>query len=412
MVCVLRQAQGGLAVPSDVAATLNIVAFSPNPWDGQWVNRQQLLSRLGLRHRVVYSQGAWFTWERGLDEYRAAPWFGSFDSKEGVRVDRPPRALLRWPRLGAIDGAAISIQARRLRGQRKTGDALVAYICHPMFMPYVDALRADYVVYHCYDLYSQQPGWTAQLEADERRLLREADLIFSPTAMLSELLMQKVPCQARVLPNAADVQAIFAARDSGAEEPADLARIPRPRVGYVGSIHPELDLELIAGLARRQPSWHFVLIGPEQNPQRLHQAAGYKMLRAQPNIHLLGEKHRSQVPSYLLHMQANALFYKATPGSWTHVAYPLKLHEYMACGHPVVSVDLKMIREFEPLIRFATGVDDWERALAQAIMGDDGTQAAQRRAIAAQHSWDARVQVLQEWLGQLPTLRRERLTLS
>jgi len=391
---------------------MNIMAMAPNAWDGQWVNRQQILSRLGTSHDVVYSQGAWFVWDRASDEYRAGSWLGSFEPKDNVRVDRPPRALLRWPRIGLWDRTAVKLHASRLRAQGAAGQPLVAYVCHPMFMPYVDALRPDYVVYHCYDLYDHQPGWSPSLEANERRLLSEADLIFSPTTMLSEELMKKVPCQARALPNAADVQAIFAARDANTEEPADLACIPRPRVGYVGSIHPELDLELIAELARRQPLWHFVLIGPEQNPQRLHQMAGYKALRELANVHMLGEKHRSLVPSYLLRMNANALFYRAAPDSWTHVAYPLKLHEYLACGHPVVSVDLKMIREFEPLIQFATGVDDWERALAQAIMGDDGAQAAQRRAIAALHSWDERVHVLQEWLGQLPTLRRERRALS
>jgi glycosyltransferase involved in cell wall biosynthesis len=388
---------------------LKIIAMAPNPWDGQWVNRQQILSRLGRMLKVVYSQGAWTVWDRHGDDYRDAPWWGGFEQKDNVLIDRPPRALLRWPRVRAIDRTVIALQARRMLGKRAPDEHLVAYLCHPMFIPYLDALSPDYVVYHCYDLYDRQPGWSAQLEADERRLLREADLIFSPTTMLSDELMKKVPCDARALPNGADVQAVFAARQAEAPEPDDLAAIPHPRVGYVGSIHPELDLALIAELARRRPAWHFVLIGPEQNPARLHASADYKLCRALPNVHLLGEKHRSQVPAYLLRMDANALFYRATADSWTHVAYPLKLHEYMACGHPVISVDLKMIREFEPLVRFATGADDWERALAQALAGEEGSQADQRRAIAARHSWDARVGVLQGWLDELPELRRTRL---
>jgi len=396
-------------VAPDADLMFNVVALSPNAWDGQWVNRQQILSRLGRHHDVVYSQGAWFTWDRFSDEFRSGPWLGRFDSKDNVLVDRPARALLRWPRLGLWDREVVRLQARRLRAARSGHHPLVAYVCHPMFMPYVDALRPDYVVYHCYDLYDHQPGWSEGLAAEERRLLREADLIFSPTTMLSDELMTRAPCHARALPNAADVQAIFAARDAGGEEPADLAGIPRPRIGYVGSIHPELDLALISELARRRPDWHFVLIGPEQDSARLHQTEGYVALRAQRNVHLLGERHRNVVPKYLLLMDVNALFYRATPDSWTHVAYPLKLHEYMACGHPVVSVDLKMIREFEPLVQFATGADAWERALAHAITGDDGTQPEQRRAIAAQHSWDARVEVLQRWLGELPVLRQQRL---
>lgn len=388
---------------------LAIVALSPNPWDGQWVNRQQLLSRLGNRHAIVYSQGAWTVWERGSPEYRAARWRGVLEAKDNVQVDRPSRLLLRWPRFGPWDRAAVAAHARRLRSAVAGGGPLLAYLCHPMYLPYVEALEPDHVVYHCYDLFDHQGAWTPELEDFERRLLRAADLVFSPTAMLSQALMDKQPCEARVLPNAADVQAMFAAREAGVADPPDLAPIPHPRVGYVGSIHPDLDLGLIAELARRQPGWHFVLIGPEQAPNRLHQTEGYRQCRERPNVHLLGLKHRNVVPAYLLGMDANALFYRATPDSWTHVAYPLKLHEYMACGQPVVSVDLKMIREFEPLVRFATGIDEWEAALADALSGADGDLSAQRRAVAAGHSWDARVEVLQGWLDELPELRRSRL---
>ena len=387
---------------------MNIVALSPNAWDGQWVNRQQLLSRIGISHMVLYSSGAFATWERGSDDWRASPFAGAFVRKDNIQLDQSPRWLLRWPRVGAVDRLAVAAAARRWRRQFDTSRPLVAWLCHPMFVPYLDALSPDFVVYHCYDLYERQPGWSPQLEAYERRLLREADLVFSPTTMLCDELMKKAPCDARALPNGADVQAVFAARKAALDEPADLSDIPHPRVGYVGSLHPELDLALIAELARRRPAWHFVLIGPEQNPARLHASAGYKMCRALANVHLLGEKHRSQVPAYLLGMDANALIYRATADSWTHVAYPLKLHEYMASGQPVISVDLKMIREFEPLVRFATGADEWERALEHALAGEDGGQAEQRRAIAARHGWDARVGVLQGWLDELPALRRTR----
>lgn len=389
---------------------LAIVALAPNPWDGQWVNRQQLLSRMGHAHGIVYSQGAWTVWDRVSAEYREAPWRGVLEAKDNVLVDRPSRLLLRWPRFVRWDRFAVAAHARRLRAAVAGDGPLLAYLCHPMYLPYVEALQPDHVVYHCYDLFDHQPGWSAELDDAERRLLQMADLVFSPTASLSDALKAKVPCDARALPNAADVQALFAAREAGVVDPPDLAPIPHPRVGYVGSIHPELDLALIAELARRQPAWHFVLIGPEQAAPRLHQTEGYRQCRALPNVHLLGMKHRNEVPAYLLGMDANALFYRATQDSWTHVAYPLKLHEYLACGHPVVSVDLKMIREFEPLVRFATGVDEWERALVQALAGDDGDQAAQRRAIAARNSWDARVEVLMRWLDELPELRRARLT--
>jgi hypothetical protein len=45
---------------------LPIVAFAPHPWkESEWMNRQQLLSRMGKRGwPVIYSQGAMDIWQR------------------------------------------------------------------------------------------------------------------------------------------------------------------------------------------------------------------------------------------------------------------------------------------------------------------------------------------------------------
>jgi hypothetical protein len=45
-------------------ARCRLLALAPNSWDGQWMNRQQILSRLGAHHDVLYSTGAWSVWDR------------------------------------------------------------------------------------------------------------------------------------------------------------------------------------------------------------------------------------------------------------------------------------------------------------------------------------------------------------
>jgi len=35
--------------------TVRLLAFGLNAWDGQWMNRQHLLSRIGRRFPVLYS---------------------------------------------------------------------------------------------------------------------------------------------------------------------------------------------------------------------------------------------------------------------------------------------------------------------------------------------------------------------
>lgn len=395
--------------PAIDATPLNVVAFAPNAWDGQWVNRQQLLSRLGERHHIIYTRGAWSLWDRMDPAFSGAPWLGTFEFRDQVWIDRPGRAVLRWPKLRPWDRFGIRLHVRRIRMQL-TDAPTIAYVCHPAFWDYVLALRPDHVVYHCYDSYERQPGWTSELARAERELLVEADLVFSPTTLLSDLLMARAPCHSRTLPNGADVAAIFRAEHQHTPIPSDISDIPSPRIGYVGSIHPQLDFDLLLALALRRPDWHFVLIGPKQNPDVLNALASWQACQARSNIHVLGERHRRTIPGYLLHMDVNIMFYRVAPDSWTHFGYPLKLHEYLGAGAPVVTVDLPMMREFASLVSIASGVDRWEAAVANAINEDRPDLRVARRTTAAQNSWEARASVLNQWLAELPALQRARLS--
>jgi glycosyltransferase involved in cell wall biosynthesis len=387
-----------------------VAALAPNDWRGQWVNRQQLLSRLGLMWPIVYSTGAWLYFERNTDEYARAPLLGSFAREDNVWIDEPPRALLRWPRLRSWDRQIVALQAGRLRKRLALDGAMhrFAYIFHPSFLPYVASLRADKLIYHAYDLFDHQPSWNRILEDAERTLLARADLVIVPSEALAEELRKKVDRPISVLLNAADVPLYLRAAGTCQAEadPADLAAVPHPRIGYVGSLHPQIDFALLRALVERRRDWHWVLIGPRQREKDLIVNPDFVALAAQPNVHMLGAKTRSEVAQYTVRMDANVMIYKSGDASWTRVAYPLKLHEYLASGRPVVSVELPMLRPLSAVIRFATDVDDWLSALDHAVVSGGTGTCAERQAAAADHGWDARARQLDGWLRALARVDR------
>ena len=377
---------------------LKLVALAPNSWDGQWVNRQQLLSRLGRRFRILYSTGGWFSWDRHSSEWRQAPFRGSIQHTDNVGVDHSPRYLLRMPRLPLVDSLVLQLQARRWRRLVGNDGALVAYLFHPCFYPYLQALRPDFVVYHAYDLFDHTPGWNAQLEDYERRLLAEADLTIASSGAMAEGLQEKGCRPVRVLPNGADVTAFFRAQTE--PEPTDLAKIPHPRLGYIGSLHPHVDYGLVAALAQRRFDWHFVFVGGKVSHPDVRAKSELNACHTLPNVHFLGFKEHYRVPAYVVNMDVNLLCYSLSDNYWIKAGYPLKLHEYLAAGRSVVSADLASVRPFATVVRIASGVEDWYQAICEAIEGGVG-DPEQRRSVANQNSWEARVQVLENWLLDL-----------
>jgi glycosyltransferase involved in cell wall biosynthesis len=183
------------------------------------------------------------------------------------------------------------------------------------------------------------------------------------------------------VPNGVD----FAAYSAPAAEPPDLAGIAHPRMGYVGVVKAQLDLQLLRDLARKRSDWSFVLVGPlgfMGNKQGL-----LADLRALGNVHLLGARPVAELPAYVQHLDVCLMCYEVN--DYTQFIYPLKLHEYLATGRPVVSSPIDAVTsEFADVVQVADSLSAWEQALARALTQVNETSAAAaRRARAAEHDW-------------------------
>jgi glycosyltransferase involved in cell wall biosynthesis len=395
----------GKAAPIDALSVLDLLVFAPNAWDGRWMNRQHLFSRLGRTHRVLYCTSGWATWDRQSMEWRRAPWKGSITPADSVWVDATPRYLMRAPQWPMLDRLVIRAKARRWnRFFDKQRSHLVAYVFHPMFMPYIGSVEPDSLVYHAYDMYDRMPGWNEELERFEREALSRSDLVIASSDETAEGLRRKVARDIRVLPNGADVEAFRRAAAAPTDAPPDLQRIGKPRLGYTGTINPKVDLPLIWKLARERPDWNFVFVGRTVLADERHRAE-WTNCRSLPNVHFLGEKPASEVPRYVAHMDINLMCYRLADDVWTNWIYPLKLHEYLAAGPPIVSSDVPSVRPFRDVIQIASGHESWRAALEQALAtGGPGT-SGRRQAIAAQNSWDSRAALLSDWLNAMVSSR-------
>jgi glycosyltransferase involved in cell wall biosynthesis len=391
-----------LPVPRPESRPLRIVALAANPWDGQWMNRQQLLSRLAGRHTILYSNGPFRTWDRGKDEFRRAPLFGSFERRGAVVLDRRGRLPLRVPRLGWLDERAMQLAARRWRKQLSpAAGPLVAYLFHPTFTPLLRALRPDNVVYHAYDLFRMTPNWSSAEEANESRLLAAADLVVASSREIAADLQRRSGKHVEFLPNGVDYD-LFAGAGQH-PEPAELAAIPRPRIGYTGKISVKFDFDLLLELSQRRTDWRFVIVGPND---ALPAADAEKMatLRARANVHFFGFRPADQIARFTAALDVGLMCYRLG-NLWTQAIYPLKMHEYLACGLPVVSAPVPAVHEFGDVVRMAQTPAQWHDAIDAALQDRGGAAVSRRQEVARANSWNDRVLQLDRYLGSMPTPR-------
>jgi glycosyltransferase involved in cell wall biosynthesis len=380
----LRSSPVASDVRDDQNGRIGIIALVPDLWQGIWMPRHQVLSRLAERYDVVWVQPSenwrkhWLPWERRQRKravQMVSPDIGRLKIYESGRwmpeVHRP-RRIGRWLRRRRL--------AWPVRYLKRQGcDRIVLYLWRPKFAWAADAIPADLVCYHIDDEYDFSRV-DRPIDAREFGLIKSADLVF----IHSPRLLEKkggINSNTLLVPNGVDYRAFSVAHD----EPADLAAIDRPRIGYVGVIKDQLDLDLLLRLSQQRPDWSFVLVGPRGYVGKKESTIA--ALEQRPNVHFLGNRQLRELPGYTQHMDVCIMCYEVN--DYTNCIYPLKLHEYLASGRPVVSSRISSVLAFEQVVQLADTAEEWEFAIERSLSPDSTSLQAikERRGVASDHDW-------------------------
>ncbi|MBK7405907.1 MAG: glycosyltransferase [Phycisphaerales bacterium] len=279
--------------------------------------------------------------------------------------------------LGAgLNRAALAFQVRafaRRAGIRRP----IVWVACPPGAEVVDRLHPVGVVYQRTDRFEAFHGVNPdRIKGFDTLLKDRADM----TVFCSSWLMgqEQAACRsAEFIDHGCDYDAFSRAGQAPAE-PADLAPIPQPRVGFVGGIDAHtFDPRLFAEAAALVPEAQFVLVGGCSLPE------GWISL---PNVHLLGKRDYEHVPNYM--SACDVLIMPWNRNEWIQACNPIKLKEYLAVGRPIVSTPFPELARFEALIAVAETPAAYADAIRAAIA--DPGDSDPRRARVERETWEAK----------------------
>jgi glycosyltransferase involved in cell wall biosynthesis len=228
------------------------------------------------------------------------------------------------------------------------------------------------------------------------RALDAADLIlYSGRKLLAEATRGRE--RSYLLEQAVDFEHWARAGSGELEIAAEVARIPRPRIGYFGAIEPWLvDQELIKRASRERPAWQWVFIG---NRSRGLEIEGLS------NVHFLPLTPYDELPRYAAGFDVCVLPWE-TGQAFTNYGSAIKVREYLATGKPVVIAPLPEYEPMKDVLRIARSRDDFLALVEDALDERGAEKALARQAAVREGTWDARA----EWVSRLieETLLRKR----
>lgn len=254
------------------------------------------------------------------------------------------------------------------------GNEPIIWISYPPHVRLLPRYKRGLVIFDAVDEPAEEfAHWAGDVDA----LRAEADAIFCSSHALYASHAGRHP-NVHLCPNGADFKHFSQAAGEG-PIPSDLARIPRPVVGYHGALANWLDWETIATVAAANPDYSFVFIGPLfTGGERVPQGA---------NLYYLGHRDYRLLPSYLRGFDVGIIPFRLTP--MTAACNPIKLWEYLAAGKPVVASPLPEASQYKEVL-IAANPDEFSQCLRQALAAGDPLAVKERQSLARNNSWEMR----------------------
>ena len=380
-----HRAARAAAVAASRPASLGwpVIAHGTVPWSGKlWHREQHIFSRLSKRHRVLYVEPP--TWSEGEEHARSGLGFHPMFPNLFSLSLHLPAALEHDPKTAGRECRRLLAEALAEPPLARNFDQPVHWLADPAAGPaFLGNFAARATVYDSADL------------TPAPELLAQADLVFTRSYGVDEAVRSSGR-QGVFVPGGVSVRDFARTRSRRVAVPNDINFVPRPVLGYFGTIDTRLDYDLITALAEADPNWSIVMVGPVRGIDPEH-------LPRRKNIFWIGPRAYGEMPDYAYGFQVCLAPFAVTEATRLH--RPLKVSEYLMAGRPVVSTDLPEIRRgFGELVTVAASVEEFVAACRRAVDQPDPEMIARgRRAMAAQgwkHTVNAMEQHIEETIAR------------
>lgn len=295
----------------------------------------------------------------------------------------PPGWMKRFPRLGMrpIARAADSFWRREGAGARR---GLV--MTYPHYRYLADQVRPEVSLYYNLDDYALYwPGRADEIRALERELVRSSTATVCVSRRRAEELRRGSPeAAARVhhIPHGAP-RAFLAPEPlpRPGSPPADIGHLPRPWIGYVGTLEDRLDWPLLEALVARFSRASIIVVGRLPQPSEDDWFESARRFIDRPNVHVVGWRTQAELPRYYQSFDVNLIPYRVDH-PFNMACSPTKIMDGMAATRPMVASAIPECRLYEHLMDVAETREAFLEAVGAVLdRGSDDGRAE------ARHAW-------------------------
>ena len=242
-------------------------------------------------------------------------------------------------------------------------------------------------VFRIADNYAGYAKYTAYTKTLEEQLTARVDLTLYTAQNLKNYIKGIDSTNSLYFPNGVNFEN-FA--NGVKAEPNELRDVPHPRIIYIGEMEVRFDFNLIKFAAKKLPKYSFVLIGNEIKAKN--------EFRELKNIYVLGTRKSEELSSYLHNSDVGIIPFDINKmGKLINYVNPIKIHQYFACGLPVVSARWKELENMNTKALLYDNEEEFVNLLKKAASEDFNKQELIEDA--RKSDWKYRYEQLIQHLG-------------
>jgi teichuronic acid biosynthesis glycosyltransferase TuaH len=240
-----------------------------------------------------------------------------------------------------------------------------------------ELLSPSLYIYYLRDFLQGYPYWKKHTRVLEPQLIKKADLVVANSLFLAEY-SAGINKHSYYIGQGCSLDHFN--HTVSHQRPAD---IPKgfPIIGYIGALDADrLDLKIFEHIAKENPEWQVVLVGPEDatfSNSTLHDI---------PNIHFLGRKPFTELASYV--QSFDVCMNPQLRNDITKGNYPLKIDEYLAMGKPTIATRTGAMKLFENYVYLANLPSDYPGLIKKALTENSAQKEVERISFAKSHTWE------------------------
>ncbi len=378
----------------------NIICISSIDWDFNWQGHQEIMSTFAKQgNRVLFIENTGVRTPTIKDlprvKKRIKNWFKGIS---GIREEMdnlfvfspivipfPYSRLARWCNRRLI----LSTLKKWMEIVNFSDPIIWSFLPTGLALDIINSLNNKLIVYYCIADFAELVRNSKKIKKTEVQLLKTADVVFAQGKQLQDYC-KKYNTNVSIFPFGVKLETFNDQALQGKQVPLDLAGISYPIIGYIGGMHRHIDWKLLENLAKDNPQWSIVLIGPKQMDPL--------PLKDMKNIFFLEEKIHSDLLKYIGRFDVCLIPYALS--EYTRTVYPTKLNEYLAMGKPIVSTDLPEIatfnRHYNDIVMVGRNYREFKNCIVKALQEHDEQLKLKRIKVARQNSWTKRIEQMSQ----------------